>query len=212
MYLPINLKGTRPHNMPRYSKKRGGGSEFRGISHHKVCILSAVDESDHMFFKVCGLGSETKEMTATCLSYFHIEEEYKYPLITDMKQVYKNVAECTNRTHEEVKSTSSTSNRGYSLASINQLHGELKSLLRTYKGVSTRHLQGYLDFFVLFKELKYKYETTQERVKQSLLQTIRENFSIKRECIFKKVFPVDLAIAYASYNYGSFSTSTNTCG
>lgn len=36
-YFSINLKGTKPKNMPRYSKKRTSAtSPYRGISHHKI--------------------------------------------------------------------------------------------------------------------------------------------------------------------------------
>lgn len=43
-YFPINLKGTKTNNMPRYSKKRTSvNSPYRGISHHKVCVASAID-------------------------------------------------------------------------------------------------------------------------------------------------------------------------
>ena len=58
-YKSINLKGTRPQNMPRYSKKRGEQAAYRGISHHKVAIISAIDENDHMMMQVSGLGSES---------------------------------------------------------------------------------------------------------------------------------------------------------
>lgn len=37
--------------MPRISKKRSS-SAYRGISHHKVCIMSAVDDNDNMFLKL----------------------------------------------------------------------------------------------------------------------------------------------------------------
>lgn len=50
-FVPINLKGTKPENMPRRSKKRTS-SAYRGISHHKVCIMSAVDDQDNMFFEI----------------------------------------------------------------------------------------------------------------------------------------------------------------
>lgn len=58
-YKSINLKGTRPQNMPRYSKKRGKQSAYRGISHHKVAIVCATDENDNMMMQVSGLGSES---------------------------------------------------------------------------------------------------------------------------------------------------------
>ena len=60
-YLSINLKGTKPHEMPRYSKKRGGQFAFRGISHHKISVVCAVDEDDHMIMNITGLGSESFE-------------------------------------------------------------------------------------------------------------------------------------------------------
>src|SRR5699024_7628449 len=62
-YLSINLKGTRSQNMPRSSKKRTShGSNTRGISSHKVCITSGIDENDNMFFEVAGTSSVTSKM------------------------------------------------------------------------------------------------------------------------------------------------------
>ena len=65
-YTKINLSGTRPENMPRLSKKRGKKSpvvgEFkslRGLSHHKICIVTAIDEHDNILYRVSGLGQET---------------------------------------------------------------------------------------------------------------------------------------------------------
>ena len=45
--------------MPRYSKKKGKQAAYRGISHHKVAIVCAADENDHMMMQVSGLGSES---------------------------------------------------------------------------------------------------------------------------------------------------------
>jgi hypothetical protein len=51
IYFPINLKGIKRNNMPRYSKKRSC-SAFRGISHHKVWVMTATDCFDNMIFKI----------------------------------------------------------------------------------------------------------------------------------------------------------------
>ena len=61
-YHSINLKGTKPENMPRYSKPRSskGGSK-RGISNHQVCIASAIDEYDNFFLEIVGTGPITSE-------------------------------------------------------------------------------------------------------------------------------------------------------
>ena len=60
-YLSINLKGTKLENMPRYSKKRGKQSAYRGIPHHKVCVTCAIDSQDNIMMNIVGLGSESFE-------------------------------------------------------------------------------------------------------------------------------------------------------
>lgn len=62
-YFSINLKGTKSKNMPRISKKRTSkGNSVRGISHHKVCIVSSIDEFDNLLLKITGLGRCTTNM------------------------------------------------------------------------------------------------------------------------------------------------------
>ena len=69
-YKSINLKEICPQNMPRYSKKRGEQDAYRGISHHKVAIISATDENDHMMMQVSGLGSESFNKYKANKEYF----------------------------------------------------------------------------------------------------------------------------------------------
>ena len=67
-YFSINLKGTKPVNMPRYSKKRTSTtSPYRGISHHKVCVISTIDEYDDLVLEIAGLGRCTTEMLKQCI-------------------------------------------------------------------------------------------------------------------------------------------------
>lgn len=52
-YFSINLKGTKPENMPRYSKKRTSTtSQYRGISHHKICVVSSIDDNDNLLLEI----------------------------------------------------------------------------------------------------------------------------------------------------------------
>ena len=56
-YFSINLKGTKPNKMPRFSKKRTStSSHYKGISHHKICVVSSIDEKDNLLLKITGLG------------------------------------------------------------------------------------------------------------------------------------------------------------
>ena len=63
IYKSINLNGTKPSKMPRASMPRKSkGTTTRGISSHKVCITSAIDENDNMFLEIAGTGPVTSNM------------------------------------------------------------------------------------------------------------------------------------------------------
>ena len=196
MYLSLNFKGTKPLNMPRLSKARGNSSEYRGLSHRKLCIVSAVDEDDNMFFKIAGLGIETSAMIDSCKDYFEIDKESKYYLVSDMKQIFDNIANYLNKKHDEIKSGTYKSLLGNTLSEINQLHGEFKNKLKFYRGVSTRHLQGYLDFFSFTKKIKYEIEDIFTKRNKCLIKAVEQSFHINRDMINRKAFPVDISNAY----------------
>ena len=82
-FLPINLKGTKKNKMPRMSKKRTGSAK-RGLSNHKVCIFTAVDDNDHSLIEIAGLGPESIEM----LSQFKERFEENSLLVTDSKSSF----------------------------------------------------------------------------------------------------------------------------
>lgn len=44
---------------------------------------------------------------------------------------------------------------GYNLANINSIHSELSTFLSHFRGVSTKHLQHYLDWFHFQKLINY---------------------------------------------------------
>ena len=66
-YTKINLKGTKTKNMPRISKERGKhktsllSKNLAGVSHHKVCIITAMDEHDNILYRIGGLGNESTD-------------------------------------------------------------------------------------------------------------------------------------------------------
>lgn len=82
-YFKINLKGTKPENMPRMIKKRGNKSSYSGISHHKVCVACAIDENDQTIMRILGLGSES------CSKYKKIAENLKQ--VSDSKQCFRPI-------------------------------------------------------------------------------------------------------------------------
>ena len=141
-FIPMNFKGTKPENMPRLSKKRSSRSKTPLA--RKVCIMTAIDSSDQILMEITGLGEETNEM-------MHVFDGRIAPgslLVTDGKLAFETYAKNNNLNIEIVKSSRFTNEHGYSLAEVNGVHSQLDTYLKRYKGVSTRHLQGYLDLFV----------------------------------------------------------------
>ena len=195
-FVPINLKGTKPKNMPRISKKRSS-SAYRGISHHKVCIMSAVDENDNMFLEIVGLGSETNKFLESI--------EYKIKdsnvLVSDGKFAYETFSKKIGCINEVVKSGTYKNEHGYDLNTINGLHAELKTHLRGRRGVSIKHLQGYLDMFVFKKLLGYTVESKDREI-FTYNRSVPSKTKQYIKDIFEKALPISLYEAYNEYNYG----------
>lgn len=199
IYFSINLKGTKMDKMPRYSKKRTS-SAFRGISHHKVCVTTATDSRDNMFFQISGLGVETTEMLVKLKDRF----EYGSILVTDSKRTFDKFASETNMKHNFIPSKFYKSDSGHTLATLNGLHSELKTWLRKFRGVSTKHLQGYLDLFRYLKHIKYKIEY-EKRINETYCFSIPSYTTVLIDNIYNKPMPIDLKVAYEEYKYGIFA-------
>lgn len=147
IYKSINLKGTKKNKMPRYSKPRTSkGTTARGIGSHKVCIESAIDEFDNMFLEIVGTGPITSDMVKKSLGE-KLDNVKK--LVTDCKSSYEK------------------------LANINSLHSGLATFLSSFRGVSTKHLQSYLDWYTFEKYLNFSF--SEEQHSNILLKVVFTN-------------------------------------
>ena len=193
-FTSINLKGTKPDKMPRYSKTRTS-TTYRGISNHKICILCAVDDSDNMVFKIAGTGKENTIMLENFSKYIEKPEtivcDMNHALVTFAKK-YKDV------NVELVKSGTYANENGYSLSEINKLHAEIELDLTKRKGVSLRHLQGYLDMFWFKKMLTYTIEY-KDRPSELFNKSISQYTKLYIKDIFLKAMPIDLIKTYADF-------------
>ncbi len=209
-YTNINLKGTKPKNMPRFSKHRGSKSKsvytrhIRGISSHKVCLFAAIDENDHMMFQIAGLGKESQDKLDKFSSHFIKGST----IVSDSSDAIVNFAK-EHKMHSEVipviaNKVRFTTDNGNSLSSVNELHTEAKDLIRHKRGISTRHLQGYLDWLVFRKNLKYTLSMKKWRA-EAYMETMQEIIPFVCQAICKLEMPIDLFKAYGSYHFGIFS-------
>lgn len=197
-YESINLKGTKKENMPRASKPRQsqGGSK-RGISSHQVCIASAIDENDNIYLEIVGNGPITSKMVTNA---FKERINKNSILITDCKSSYEEFVSKNNIKLEQVKSGTYKNLNGYTLSEINGLHSNIDLFLKCFVGVSTKHLQGYLDWFVYQKYLTYAIEFLNQP-QNFMNYAISVNSSIKISDIYSKDFPIDIYEVYSEYNF-----------
>lgn len=199
-FFSINLKGTKPKNMPRRSKKRRSSGK-KGLSNHKVCVMVAVDEYDQLLIEVAGLGPESREM----LLQFKNRFKEGSNLITDSKSSFIEFAQKCQMSLEQIPSGFRETENHNNLATVNGIHAQIKLFLDRYKGVSIRHLQGYLDLFRFKKILKYKFGykgMDYKLAKESLPYEV----SLFIKDIYKKEIPIDLKKAYGEYGYGIYAS------
>lgn len=197
-YESINLKGTKSQDMPRLSKPRSskGGSK-RGISNHQVCIASAIDESDQCFLEIVGTGPITSQQVKTV---FKNRIKEVSCLITDCKSSYESFAKNNHIKLEQVKSGTYKNQNGYSLGNINSLHSEWSTFLSHFRGVSTKHLQHYLDWFSFQKIINYTSEILRQPFTM-LKKTVINKCSVNSTNVYDHSSNIDFFSIYEDYHY-----------
>lgn len=186
----INFKGQSRETMPRNSKRRKS-NKSSNKNNHSACVISALDEDDHMVFKVVSYGKETKEM----YSVLSEQIEPNSTIIGDGFMGFEALAFKWKCKLEIVKADSHVNENGFSLADLNQLHSQIDTFFARYHGVSTRHLQGYLNMFVLRKQLDYRYEP-QLHCRETWVSTVPMECRITRRNENKQAYPFDIWAAY----------------
>ncbi len=197
-YESINLKGTKPKDMPRASKHRSskGGSK-RGISNHQVCIASAIDEFDNCFLEIVGTGPITSDEVEIA---FNDKIENISHLITDCKSSYEKFANDNQIKLEQIKSGTYVNWNGYNLGNINSLHSEWSTFLSNFRGVSTKHLQHYLDWYSFQKLINYTVEILKQPM--AIMKNIAvRNSSVNSSNMYDNLSGIDFHLVYADYNF-----------
>ncbi len=194
-YFSINLKGTKPNNMPRFSKKRTSiSSPYRGISHHKICVVSSIDENDNLILKIAGLGRCTTEMLENSLGKVMNNVS---SVTADSASAYQ---ELCLRHNVKLKTVPSGfhSNGMINIAEINGVHSQLETWLSKFRGVSVRHLQDYLNWFTYIFTMKKRFSLKKIKT-ESYSNIITDDNYIKTDKLFSIDIPIDLNLAYAEY-------------
>ena len=156
-FTPFNFKGTKTVKMPRLSKKRGGATVSRK---ELICIGMAIDSNDNLVTKI--LGSGTHPTYNRLNSNFGKKIDNKSIFVCDNEQGLSRFCKESNLVYEVVDSKKHVSKNGYNINTINGIHSEYKLFLKQFRGVSTRHIESYINWFRLLKLLRYHIEENEQ--------------------------------------------------
>ena len=143
-FFEESQKGSR--KMTRKARKRGFSSEKRivGLSHNKVCVLTALDRQKHSFNKPVGYGKVCKEQIG--ILQHRIEKDSI--LITDGERGYRTIKDVKLKQLKFGKAQSKV----YHLNNINNFHSHLKKFMIRFNGVATKYLDNYVNYFREFRD------------------------------------------------------------
>lgn len=190
-YIRLSFKGTRTEKMPRKSKESGSSDKTIGISNEQVCVVIAIDSNDKFLIKVAGLGPASTNMIENSIGNNILSGSI---LVTDSKSSYKKFANNHDLKLIQIKPHKYTNGK-YNLAELNSLMSEIEIFIQHFRGISTRHLQEYLDWFRYLKVLKYTVKYLEHR-KSLYTFSIISHSSIKNKDVCKRQFPVDISKIY----------------
>ena len=167
-------KGNR--RLKRPGRKRGTDPKQRGISTDKATVIVSADRNRSLKMTLSTMGRITKA---------DIEESFQTPLpketilCSDGHVSYKGYSKDNALKHIVLRSDLKqyVKKGGYHIQHVNELHNRLKKWIEgTFRGVSTKYLQNYLNWFYMREKLKNESITTEKMA----LASIRNAHAIKQ--------------------------------
>lgn len=144
-YFPESFKGNHSKGsftLPRKARHRGKQVRRRGLSREQICVMTGISDTNATFFEVSGRGVVSRKRAAEAL---RDRIGAGAVVATDKATAYIDVlCDLKVASHESYDSkdrSEGTINR------INTVHSLLDSFMARFKGVSTKHLGAYLDWF-----------------------------------------------------------------
>ena len=145
-YFAENFKGNHTlgtFELPRPARHRGGCLHLRGLSGEQICVMTGINDSGDALLEVSGRGTLSKKRAVEFLKG-RIEEGSV--VATDKATAYpsalRELGVAAHRAYDSKDRSKGTINR------VNNVHAMLASFMTGFRGVSTKHLQAYLAWFI----------------------------------------------------------------
>lgn len=144
-YFPESFKGNHSKGsftLPRKARHRGRQVRRRGLSREQICVMTGISDTNATFFEVSGRGAVSRGRAAEAL---RDRIGAGAVVATDKAAAYIDVLRdlkvASHESYDPKDRSEGTINR------INAVHSLLDSFMARFKGVSTKHLGAYLDWF-----------------------------------------------------------------
>lgn len=175
--IPYNFKGNHGAEFlaPRKAHSRGHQNTIKNVHRNTICVLCAIDSSDHSFSHCIGFGNPSGKRLSNGFHDKLIVNDCTI-LVTDGAQSFKRVVEDYSIPYWEKKITVKRGGKRYPnmqgtfhIQKINNYHSRLKRFLSPFKSVASRYLPGYL---LLFDYMENHKNLTQEQMATNILKAM----------------------------------------
>lgn len=144
-YFPESFKGNHSRGsfeMPRKARHRGKEVHRRGLSREQICVVTGISDTNATFFEVSGRGVVSRKRAAEALrGRIGAGAVVATDKATAYIDVLRDLKVASHESYDSKDRSEGTINR------INTVHSLLDSFMARFKGVSTKHLGAYLDWF-----------------------------------------------------------------
>ncbi|MDO8896127.1 MAG: IS1595 family transposase [Bacteroidales bacterium] len=166
-FLLFSEKGKR--TLSRKGRKRGTNSKKRGVSDEQVAVIVTADRTGQRELSVATLGRIRKIDIEKSIGSRICE---KTVLCSDSHVSYKGFALDNTLEHHALRADlkQHVKDGVYHVQHVNSMHNRLKKWLNDqFWGVSTKHLQQYMNWFRMKETLKTTAEPQTELAKRTIL-------------------------------------------
>jgi len=166
-FMLLSEKGKR--NLSRKGRKRGVKAKKRGISNELVAIIVTADRAGQQELSVATLGRIKKKDIEKSIGSRLCD---KTILCSDSHVSYKGFAIDNSLEHHPIRADLKqyVKDGVYHVQHVNSMHNRLKRWLNgRFWGVSTKHLQGYLNWFRMKEVLKQTGQPLNEMANKTIM-------------------------------------------
>lgn len=197
----INLKGTKPQNMPRESKKTSHSVKSRK---ELVLVETAID-NNNLLAEVIGV---CKPKSKDLLNLYKDKVISNITMVTDGERSYKETVYELSLHREKV--INGYNKKRFNLNKINNFHSHMELEFSKKRGISTRHLQGYMNYF----KVKWLYDLHKyidfDKLIELMKNVLKENTSLRATGVNKIKYTININKIYEKLiEEGKYSKNVN---